>query len=373
MSDVGTIIAAGANLVGNVMTNQINAERAASDMIQYYNLLMKQRQWQKEDYDWTEGYSKRMLDYQNEYNSPSEQMQRYREAGLNPFLMMQSGQVGSGNSQSVPNAPLPSRNGVTPFQRPSLGNPMEGVADKLYGASQLKSQRIVALSEMAKSIPSLVKGVGAKAANSLLQTLFGRDSSSSTIGKLIDNEVLQSDYQTNISRIQSDIASEYGMEEAGNRVALQQQVFAKITGEMNLMQLESEHKQAEIHVLAAKYVESLASAWHLRKSGDYYEASANTINALRDLTKQALQFKVNSLRRQDITEQAWFEGERGLREHIVAEGDKLNDRFIQNWDIETDPFYNEVGKLLNAFHITTGLHYGYQGGYQSKDVNIYGY
>lgn len=45
-------------------------------------------------------YSKRMFDYQNAYNTPARQMQRLREAGLNPALMY--GQGTTGNAQGYP-------------------------------------------------------------------------------------------------------------------------------------------------------------------------------------------------------------------------------------------------------------------------------
>lgn len=45
-------------------------------------------------------YSKRMFDYQNAYNTPAKQMQRLREAGLNPALMY--GQGTTGNAQGYP-------------------------------------------------------------------------------------------------------------------------------------------------------------------------------------------------------------------------------------------------------------------------------
>ncbi|UCS96051.1 MAG: DNA pilot protein [Microviridae sp.] len=44
-------------------------------------------------------YSRRMWDLENEYNSPASQMQRYRDAGLNPALMYSQGD--SGNAGSV--------------------------------------------------------------------------------------------------------------------------------------------------------------------------------------------------------------------------------------------------------------------------------
>ena len=48
--DPTSLIVAGAQMVGGIAQNQINAERAASDMATYLNLVKKQREWQKEDY-----------------------------------------------------------------------------------------------------------------------------------------------------------------------------------------------------------------------------------------------------------------------------------------------------------------------------------
>ena len=41
MADPYSLIAAGIQFAGNTMTNQINAERAASDMATYLNLVQK--------------------------------------------------------------------------------------------------------------------------------------------------------------------------------------------------------------------------------------------------------------------------------------------------------------------------------------------
>lgn len=58
-----------------------------------YHLNKKLQQQQNE-------YNLNMWNLQNEYNSPSAQMRRYEEAGLNPALMY--GQVSSGNASSAP-------------------------------------------------------------------------------------------------------------------------------------------------------------------------------------------------------------------------------------------------------------------------------
>lgn len=48
-------------------------------------------------------YNTAMTNYMNEYNSPKEQMLRYMEAGINPFLAGQD----SGNMSGAPNATVP--------------------------------------------------------------------------------------------------------------------------------------------------------------------------------------------------------------------------------------------------------------------------
>lgn len=339
MSDVGTVIAAGANLIGNVMTNQINAERAASDMIQYYNLLMKQRQWQKEDYNWTEGYSKRMLDYQNAYNSPSAQMQRYREAGLNPFLMMQNGQVGSGNSQSVPNAPLPSRTGVTPFQRPELGNLMEGVADKLYGASQLKSQRIVALSEMAKSIPSLVKGLGSEPAKRLLSSLFGRDVDTKLQDEFINIELGRQRIAQDRESLEKEIVNLYGADKAA--LINQNLVFEgqKVVAEINELYSQKKLNEASVKELLTRSAKNVAESAHLN-------ADSETINQLRPFVVKSANMKADMDGYDKIEMQADFMQREYARDWQRSNEGKAAATAAQT--VSDNPETNLVNKIIHA-------------------------
>lgn len=124
--DPSSLIIAGASMVGNIATNQLNAERAASDMATYLNLVKKQREWQKEDYAWSEDYTKRLMDYQYQnFSSPSAQMASYKAAGLNPWILGQNGSVASGQGVSPASAPAPSRVGVSPFERSPLSNPFD--------------------------------------------------------------------------------------------------------------------------------------------------------------------------------------------------------------------------------------------------------
>lgn len=81
MSLAGPIIQAGAQLLGT-----------GASMVQGGKLNKKNRQWQEDMWNKT-----------NEYNSPVMQMQRFKEAGLNPHLIYGQGNSGNAAMASQPN------------------------------------------------------------------------------------------------------------------------------------------------------------------------------------------------------------------------------------------------------------------------------
>ena len=59
-----------------------------------------QRAWQSDEAQKERNYNKSMWDKQQEYNTPANQMQRYRDAGLNPSLMYGQGNPGNASGAS---------------------------------------------------------------------------------------------------------------------------------------------------------------------------------------------------------------------------------------------------------------------------------
>lgn len=105
LSGVGGLIQAGANVYSTIKTNQANKELAQYSYEQ-------QRQ---------------MIQEQNEYNSPVKQMERYKEAGLNPNLMF--GNISSGDQGQIAKYQAPI------MQAPQVG----GLPDILSLAMQLRN------------------------------------------------------------------------------------------------------------------------------------------------------------------------------------------------------------------------------------------
>lgn len=77
------------------------------------------RQWQTEENQKSRDWEKEMWNESNLYNTPSAQMKRLREAGINPFI---SGSGGYSNISQVPSAPGMSGSPSMPVLENPLGN-----------------------------------------------------------------------------------------------------------------------------------------------------------------------------------------------------------------------------------------------------------
>lgn len=107
-----------ANVGANAMAAANSRKDAAAARQLSIDVMHEQRQWALDDWNRV-----------NEYNHPSQQMQRLKEAGLNPNLVYGSGSGASGMSNSVPTQGTYSQ--VTPYQYPQnifsgLGSIAEG-------------------------------------------------------------------------------------------------------------------------------------------------------------------------------------------------------------------------------------------------------
>ena len=98
---VSAVIGAGASLLGNVFGSSSNSSANKTNL----KLAAQNREFQREMYNRQMAYNTDMWNKQNEYNDPSNQVERLRAAGINPYLALQNGN-GVGVAQSA--------GGVTP-------------------------------------------------------------------------------------------------------------------------------------------------------------------------------------------------------------------------------------------------------------------
>lgn len=88
-SGIGTIFQAGAGLLGNLIGAK--SQKAANEMNYQINQMNNE-------------FNERMMEKQMRYNSASEQVKRYKEAGLNPALMMQGQAAGQASNTTASSA-----------------------------------------------------------------------------------------------------------------------------------------------------------------------------------------------------------------------------------------------------------------------------
>lgn len=105
-----TIAGVGSTLLSNIFgassTNKTNQNNLKiNQMNNEFNERMMQKQMD---------YNTLMWNKQNEYNSPSAQVQRFRDAGLNPYMLMNGGSAG--NAQAAGSTSPASAAGVAPQQ-----------------------------------------------------------------------------------------------------------------------------------------------------------------------------------------------------------------------------------------------------------------
>ena len=128
----GSLINAGSSLIGSIagaigqnkiVNKQIEAQKAENQKNREYNMMLarQQNQWNLEQWQ-----------RENDYNSPTSQMARLREAGLNPDLMY--GQGTTGNSFSSPEmtsgAPSEPNDMSAMLSKRSFGQTMQQILDK---------------------------------------------------------------------------------------------------------------------------------------------------------------------------------------------------------------------------------------------------
>ena len=128
----GSLINAGSSLIGSIagaigqnkiVDKQIEAQKAENQKNREYNMMLARQQTQRNLEQWQR---------ENDYNSPTSQMARLREAGLNPDLMY--GQGTTGNSFSSPEmtsgAPSEPNDMSAMLSKRSFGQTMQQILDK---------------------------------------------------------------------------------------------------------------------------------------------------------------------------------------------------------------------------------------------------
>lgn len=241
------LVAAGASLLGNA----INDVRASANTDEAYrrqmNLMRLQQQYAVENYE-----------RQVSYNNPKAQMQRLKDAGLNPNLVYNSGSVGAQAPQiSAPSAPSAPVAPSVPSNYASVFNDAVAAAAAMAQAKKAGSEAIAQDIENKYASMTLAERVNA-------------------VG-----------LHNNWTRKQ--------IENVAEQTSLYQQQFASITADLNLKQLDSEEKKKRLAKLDSFLTAELQAFRdkHNLSAFEYRQAQSMSDDVLRKLKSEADMLELN--------------------------------------------------------------------------------
>lgn len=189
-------ISAGANLLGSVF-NVVSQERTNEHNA---SMLDKQNQFNRDMQKDQQQYNKEMWEAQNAYNTPKSQLDRYRQAGLNPNLLY--GQPNPGNAAQAATSGQASSSNAIARQAPMV-DPLSMSNIRLNEALAKKNEE----EAKGKEIENQYKGVkesteirqmlqninesSAREKYQLIQNTFAPDKISSEIDNIISDTALK--------------------------------------------------------------------------------------------------------------------------------------------------------------------------------------
>lgn len=154
----------------NQETNETSMDVAQMNNQREYDLFNASMEYNKYTYEDQKAWNEKLISMMNDYNSPSAQMSRYRNAGINPYFAL--GNVDAGNMNgnfgvspnSAPSIPSFQQPNLRPYDWNSLGavgrdlgSVMQAVSNTDLSAAQAENQRIRNIYEAHRQVAEIDK------------------------------------------------------------------------------------------------------------------------------------------------------------------------------------------------------------------------
>lgn len=135
---IGALVSGGLGLVGNIINNEANKRQMREYNRAQMELAQQNHNWNLDMLRKEQQFSVDMWNAQNEYNSPVQQVQRYSDAGLNPYLMMSPGDAGIAQSASTPSGNPTAAPNIMPFEYKGIGESVQSSVQSVFDALSLE-------------------------------------------------------------------------------------------------------------------------------------------------------------------------------------------------------------------------------------------
>lgn len=367
-STLNTIISNGVSLSEADLNRDFQSQQAQLNRDFQHDEAVLQRDWTSDQNDLSrhlsmdlqtqnQNFINKMWQANNSYNSPSAQMGRLRDAGINPFLAQSS--VGSGVSSLAGSSPQGAPSFGSGAMAGSVGTPSGSLAqltpftavrDMLAGKqvqAQLQSSEGQYIKDLAESFVTLGKEFGPEQANKILNNILPGLGSASADGmsqtfRLLGEQV-QSQHLDNLRKnMENELLSKFGSKHAQSildRVDIEASESAARIGKMAS---DARVNESAIRELATRCAKNLAEA-------GLASANAETINRVRQYLVGQMRLQFNQMDYDWIKgasqREFWLSplGQEGLQENAI--NSREGNAWIRNIQIfnETLGDYFKIG------------------------------
>lgn len=149
-SIIGSAISGGVSLLGGLFgghSNKTVQDRANETNLQ---IAREANQNQYQMFQEQNAFNERMWNQMNQYNSPASQMQRYTDAGINPYIA--AGNVQTGNAQStLQSAPAPQQHVAQVMPATGMGDAVQNSFAQIGNVISQFAQNQLALAQAKKT------------------------------------------------------------------------------------------------------------------------------------------------------------------------------------------------------------------------------
>ena len=288
LSSVGAaLINGGSNVLGGLVRGIGGLSSANSANKANKQIARENRQWQTKENQLNRDWEEKMWQAQNEYNTPSAMMSRYKAAGLNPYLVGDgSPSVGAAASAGTPSmVSAPNQPNMIPADVSGFGVGIsQGASSAMQTYLQARSidanvanQEAQTANTFAETYAKLIDSMGYKDANNVMQKiapLFSHGDMNSPLVRRLQANALRAEADSEMSRLNYDIAERFGFQQKEREMEILQHMPDKVLAEINKLDSDVLLNKQAVNELVTRMARNLAEALKLG-------SEATTINALR--------------------------------------------------------------------------------------------
>lgn len=344
INGIGSSVAGTANLVGTLVTNNQNKHIAQDNRNWQSEENERQRQWELEQWE-----------REMQYNSPAAVMERYRAAGINPFLGQSK--IGEGTT-SAPSAPAPQGAPNQPsmvapnfdFVGDGISKALGYLLNKQATEANAANQNALSLSNVADAAQKFYDLFGEEKAIELITPMLGEIRGAQMDGNVYARQALAGvklqEAKASLESLNFDIEKQFGKERAQQIVWNLQNEAAEVQTRMGLYNSLAKLNDSNIEVNKARIKELLSSSFNQYYQGVLAKEKGITESQARKYFIQTLKVGLAEQSMDMLEQFADFVGNEDVREFKQSKANKTTQLLNYTTSKQGNPFIGAGSNVM---------------------------